>query len=200
MVEWVQTNAVVQILFESHILDDLVMRRVSFVPYEVKRGDYTVDEVPDDREVLCRMVEQSMNTHPRMTAIFRPMGSVPFESLGGIYSRYELSIDITHRPFIHSSNAKVLNCFAAGGFMFVDWKDDLRQALGDLAEEFMYRNADDLNSKMDRLKGNPEKQLEIIQAVREAVSKDLNFLALQTDVIRKAASSFPAQGARVIPT
>ncbi len=133
------------------------------------------------------------------SGLFRPMGSVPLESLGGIYSRYEFSIDITHTPFIHGSNAKVLNCFASGGFMFVDWKDDLREALGDLAEEFMYRNAEDLNSKMDYLKGNPEKRLEVIQAVREAVAKDLNFLALQTDIIRKAASSFADQGADVPP-
>jgi Glycosyl transferases group 1 len=134
------------------------------------------------------------------SGLFRPMGSVPLESLGGIYSRYEFSIDITHTPFIHGSNAKVLNCFAAGGFMFVDWKDDLRGALGDLAEEFMYRDAEDLNSKMDHLKGNPAKRLEVIQAVREAVAKDFNFLALQTDVIRKAALPFPAQGVRIAPT
>ena len=126
------------------------------------------------------------------SGLFRPMGSVPFESLGGIYQRYQFSIDITHTPFIHGSNAKVLNCFAAGGFMFVDWKDDLRGALGELSEEFMYRNAEDLNSKIDRLRGNSKRRLEIIREVREAVSRELNFLALQSDVICKAEQVLPA--------
>jgi hypothetical protein len=85
----------------------------------------------------------------------------------------------------------VLNCFAAGGFMFVDWKDDLRGALGELSE-FVYRNAEDLNSKMDRLKGNLKRRLEIIREVREAVSRELNFLALQSDVICRAEKVLPA--------
>jgi hypothetical protein len=80
--------------------------------------------------------------------------------------------------------------FCGGGFMFVDWKDDLRGALGELSEElseeFMYRNAEDLNSKMDCLKGNSKRRMEIIREVREAVSRKLNFLALQSDVICKA--------------
>ena len=120
------------------------------------------------------------------SGLFRPMGSVPFESLGSIYRRYQFSIDVTHTPFIHGSNAKVLNCFTAGGFMFVDWKDDLRGALGELAEEFMYRNAEDLNSKMDRLKGNSKRRLEIIREVREVVSRDLNFAAFQSRAICRA--------------
>jgi hypothetical protein len=121
------------------------------------------------------------------SGLFRPMGSVPFDSLCGIYPRYQFSIDITHSPFIHGSNAKVLNCFAAGGFMFVDWRDDLRAAFGDLAEEFMYRSAEELNSKMDRLRGSSKRRLEIIRAVREVISCDLHFAALQSRVICNAA-------------
>jgi hypothetical protein len=116
------------------------------------------------------------------SGLFRSMGSVPFESLGRIYPQYQFSIDITHTPFIHGSNAKVLNCFAAGGFMFVDWKDDLRGAFGDL----MYRNGEELNSKMDRLKRNSKRRLEIIRAVREVISRDLNFVALQSRAICRA--------------
>lgn len=120
------------------------------------------------------------------SGLYRPMGSVPFESMGRIYPQYEFSVDVTHTPFINGSNAKVLNCFAAGGFMFVDWKEDLRGALGDLAEEFMYRNAEELNAKMDRLKGNSERRLEIIQAVRKVISRDLNFATFQSRAICKA--------------
>ena len=117
------------------------------------------------------------------SGLFRAMGSVPFEDLKSVYARYEFSIDITHTPFISGSNSKVLNCFAAGGFMFVDWKQDLRNELGELAEEFMYQNADDLRSKMDALKRNPKRRLEIIQDVRERLIHDLNFTSFLSRTI-----------------
>jgi hypothetical protein len=121
------------------------------------------------------------------SGLFDAKGSVPFEKLGGIYARYEFAIDITHTPFIHGSNAKVLNCFAAGGFMFVDWKEDLHRELGPLAEEFMYRNAEELNSKMESLRGNPEKRREIIEAMRERIASGLNFVAFLSGTILEAA-------------
>lgn len=129
------------------------------------------------------------------TGLFNAKGSVPFDKLGEIYARYQFSIDITHTPFINGSNAKVLNCFAAGGFMFVDWKDDLHRELGVLAEEFMYRSAEELNSKMDGLRRDPAKRLEIIEAVRAKISQDLNFVAFLTRTICDAAQYAPqAQG------
>ncbi|WP_084143533.1 glycosyltransferase family protein [Methylocapsa acidiphila] len=121
------------------------------------------------------------------SGLFNAMGSVPFEKLGEIYARYQFAVDITHTPFIHGSNAKVLNCFAAGGFMFVDWKEDLHQELGALAEEFMYRSADELNSKIEKLKANPKKRLEIIQAMRLKIANGLNFVAFLSATIRDAA-------------
>jgi hypothetical protein len=123
------------------------------------------------------------------SGLFHPMGNVPLERLGEIYARYQFSVDITHTPFINGSNAKVLDCFAAGGFMFVDWKEDLRAELGELAEEFMYRNAEELNSKMDRLKANSTRRLEIIQAVRERIARDLNFVALLSGAIHQAKAA-----------
>jgi hypothetical protein len=58
--------------------------------------------------------------------------------------------------------------------------------LGDIAEEFMYSNVEELNSKIERLRKNSKKRLEIIQAVRERISRDLNFNALLLATIRDA--------------
>jgi spore maturation protein CgeB len=123
------------------------------------------------------------------SGMFNAMGSVPFKNLGDIYARYQFSIDVTNTPFIHGSNAKVLNCFAAGGFMFVDWREDLHRELGVLAEQFMYRNAEELNSKMGRLAANPVERFDIIQAMRARISDDLNFVAFLSGALREAAQS-----------
>ena len=122
------------------------------------------------------------------SGLFNAMGSVPFNDLGDIYARYQFSVDVTNTPFIHGSNAKVLDCFAAGGFMFVDWKEDLHRELGGLASDFMYRDREDLMSKIENLRENPSRRLEIIEAVRERISRRLNIGALFSATIRDVAS------------
>lgn len=123
---------------------------------------------------------------------FRAMGSVPLGTLGSIYQRYQFSVDMTHTPFMRGSNAKVLDCFASGGFMFVDWRHDLRGVIGDAAEEFMYRSADDLNHKIEVLRGNSKRRSEIIEHVQNAIRRKMTFLTLLDTILRqenKAASS-----------
>jgi Glycosyl transferases group 1 len=122
------------------------------------------------------------------SGLFNAMGCVPFKNLGDIYARYQFSIDVTNSPFIHGSNAKVLNCFAAGGFMFVDRKEDLLHELGDIAEEFMYSNAEELRSKLEDLRQRPARRREIIKIVRDRISADLNFDALLSRTIGQAAA------------
>ncbi len=127
------------------------------------------------------------------TGLFRAMGSVPLEALGSIYPRYQFCVDVTHTPFVRGSNAKVLDCFAAGGFMFVDSRQDLRAEIGDVAEEFMYRNADDLNAKIERLKSDPKRRLEVIRHIRDKIQSDMNFLTFLSRTLREAKDAAAAR-------
>lgn len=127
------------------------------------------------------------------TGLFRAMGSVPLEALGSIYARYQFCVDVTHTPFVRGSNAKVLDCFAAGGFMFVDWRQDLGAEIGDVAEEFMYRSADDLNAKIERIKRDPKRRLEVIGHIRDKIQSDMNFLTFLTRTLREAKDAAAAR-------
>lgn len=112
-------------------------------------------------------------------------GSVPFDDLPQLYSSYRLSVDVTNCPFINGSNAKVLDCFAAGGFMLVDWRQDLADELGDIASSFMYRDREELVALSDKTMSNTKLRGEVIAAMRAKISRSLTFSHLLRDTIEQ---------------
>lgn len=112
-------------------------------------------------------------------------GSVPFDDLPKLYSSYRLSVDVTNCPFINGSNAKVLDCFAAGGFMLVDWRQDLAQELGDVARTFMYRDRGELMALGERILGDTKLRAEVIATMREKIGRSLTFSHLLRDSIEQ---------------
>lgn len=69
--------------------------------------------------------------------------------------------------------AKVLNCFAAGAFMLTDYRDDLRDELGDIADRFMYRDKDDLHLKIEHYMTHPEERAEIVSTMQSIIRSRL---------------------------
>ena len=112
-------------------------------------------------------------------------GSVPFDDLPQLYRSYRLSIDVTNCPFINGSNAKVLDCFASGGFMLVDWRKDLAEELGDVANMFMYRDREELGKLCDKLMGNSKLRNEVIGTIRARIARSLTFNHLLQDTVEQ---------------
>jgi hypothetical protein len=86
--------------------------------------------------------------------------------LPAVYASYPLWVDVTNAPFIRGCGAKVFHCFAAGSMMLIDFREDLKRQLGDLADSFMYRNAEDLREKIALYLNEPMKRREVIEAVQ----------------------------------
>ena len=102
--------------------------------------------------------------------------SVPYSTdLPRLYGEYALWVDVTNTPFIHGCGAKVLNCFAAGSFMLMDFKRDLRDAIGDVAESFMFRDANELNAKIERYLNNPVEREEIVRSMQRIIRERLRW-------------------------
>lgn len=115
----------------------------------------------------------------------RHLGSVPFADLPDLYRSYRVSVDVTNCPFIHGSNAKVLDCFAAGGFMLLDWRQDLFLELGSITSSFMYRSRTHLASLCDNIMSNDRLRREVIAEMRNNIGSKLNFARLFRDMIDK---------------
>jgi hypothetical protein len=119
----------------------------------------------------------------------RHRGSVPFSELPDLYRSYRVSVDVTNCPFIHGSNAKVLDCFAAGGFMLVDWRQDLFLELGDITSCFMYRKHEDLAALCDKVMTDDRFRREVISEMKATIAAKLNFGRLFKDTIERALSA-----------
>jgi hypothetical protein len=119
----------------------------------------------------------------------RHCGSVPFAELPDLYRSYRVSVDVTNCPFIHGSNAKILDCFAAGGFMLVDWRQDLFLELGNITNRFMYRSREHLASLCDDVMRDDRLRKEVISEMKTNIATKLNFARLFRDMIDKTLSS-----------
>jgi len=116
-------------------------------------------------------------------------GSVPLSNLPELYGSYHLSLDVTHCPFINGSNAKILDCFAAGGFMLVDRRDDLAREVGSVADAFMYRSKDEMLQRCDAVLTNTKFRAEIIAEMRAIIADRLTFNHLLQDLVEATLSS-----------
>lgn len=116
-------------------------------------------------------------------------GNVPLSDLPQYYGAYQLSLDITHCPFIHGSNAKILDCFAAGGFMLVDRREDLAREVGDIADAFMYRDKNELLQRCDTILTSNKFRAEIIAEMHAIVSERLTFNHFLRNLVETTLSS-----------
>jgi len=92
-----------------------------------------------------------------------------------LYSKYAIWIDATNAPFIRGCGAKVLDCFASGSMMLVDYREDLRRELGEIAERFMYRNADELRTKVTYFLARPKERTELVESIRTVIRDKLSW-------------------------
>lgn len=86
-----------------------------------------------------------------------------------VYRSYEIWIDVVNAAFIKGHGGKCYGCFAAGSFMLVDYHEDLRAELGEIADRFMYRNLDDLTEKLAYYLSHATERREIVVAVQDII-------------------------------
>jgi hypothetical protein len=102
-------------------------------------------------------------------------GTVPYAQLHELFRRYELWVDVTNTPFIYGCGAKVFNCFAAGSFMLIDYRRDVRDIVGEVAESFMYRSREELRDKARYYLEHPVEREAVTEAVQSIVRERLTW-------------------------
>jgi glycosyl transferase family 1 len=98
-----------------------------------------------------------------------------FTELPLLFINSDIIIDVLSGGYSSGVSPKVMNCLACGGFVIFDYKDDFRQAFGDVADQVMYRNADHLNSLIDHYLGNPEHRHEVSRYLQYYASTKFTF-------------------------
>jgi hypothetical protein len=110
---------------------------------------------------------------------FRFRGCVNCVSdLPSLYRNSELMIDVVHPGYISGTSPKITACFAAGGTIVFDYKEDFRSALGDLADAVMYRTLDQMNGLVETYLSQPARKHAISRELQQRILSEFTFTAL----------------------
>jgi Glycosyl transferases group 1 len=95
--------------------------------------------------------------------------------LPSLYRNRELIVDVINAGYISGISPKVPSCLACGGLILFDYKQDFREAIGELADLVMYRSLDHLNSLVEEYLENPRKRREVTLDLQQRVLREFTF-------------------------
>jgi glycosyl transferase family 1 len=89
--------------------------------------------------------------------------------LARAFAATAVTVDLVNPGFLHGYGSKVMNCFAAGGFMLLDRKQDFVDLFGPLGEAVSFSSLDELQTKVDYYLANEEERVAISEALGERI-------------------------------
>jgi hypothetical protein len=98
--------------------------------------------------------------------------------LPALYRSSELLVDAVQPCYISGVSPKIPSCYAAGGLALFDYKSDFRDAVGDVADQVMYRDHAHLNAMIDDFLTRPGKRDEVARELQHRVREQFTFAHL----------------------
>ena len=106
-----------------------------------------------------------------------------FTELPLLFMNSDLIVDIVNLGYNTGISPKIMGCFACGGLVLFDYKEDFHQAMGDLGDQVMYQNVDHLNSLVEEYLGNPRKRRDVSRYLQHRVCSEFGFSALSKRIL-----------------
>jgi hypothetical protein len=85
--------------------------------------------------------------------------------LARAFATTAVTVDLVNPGFLHGFGSKVMNCFAAGGFMLLDRKQDFVELFGELGEAVTFSSLAELRAKLDHYLAEEDERLAISEAL-----------------------------------
>ena len=101
-----------------------------------------------------------------------------FTELPLLFMNSDVIVDVINLGYNTGISPKVMGCFACGGLMLFDYKDDFFQSMGEIGNQVMYRSVDHLNALVEEFLGNPRKRRDVSRYIQHRVCTEFNFGAL----------------------
>jgi spore maturation protein CgeB len=95
----------------------------------------------------------------------------------------EVVVDIVNLGYNTGISPKIMGCFACGGLMLFDYKDDFRQTVGGVADEVMYRSTDQLNAMVDAYLTDPRKRRDVSRYLQHRVATEFSWAVLARQIL-----------------
>ena len=100
-------------------------------------------------------------------------------TLAEAYRATQITIDVVNAPFVNGFSPKLLECFAAGGFLLTNRKADITATFGStLADAIVYSTADELTAKLDHYLSREGERRDVTHAIQEIIRRDHTATAL----------------------
>jgi hypothetical protein len=101
-----------------------------------------------------------------------------FTELPLLFINSSVIVDVVNLGYNTGVSPKIMGCFAAGGLMLFDYKEDFGRIMGDAAGDVMYRGIDHLNSLVDAYLAKPHRRRDVASYLQHRVVTEFSFSAL----------------------
>ncbi len=98
-----------------------------------------------------------------------------FTELPLLFMNSDVIVDVINLGYNTGVSPKVMGCFACGGLMLFDYKDDFCQIMGEIGNQVMYRSVDHLNLLIDEYLTNPHRRRDVVQYLQHRVVTEFSF-------------------------
>ena len=106
-----------------------------------------------------------------------------FTELPILFINSDLIVDVVNLGYNTGVSPKIMGCFACGGLILFDYKEDFGRIMGDVANEVMYRDVDHLNRLVDEYLTNPHRRQDVSRYLQHRVSTEFSFGTLAKRVL-----------------
>jgi Glycosyl transferases group 1 len=114
--------------------------------------------------------------------------AAPFARLPQTYARTRVNVCISNALIYDGIPSKLIECLASGGFALVDAKADLVRLFGDHIKAIFFRDADELNAKIEYYLARPAERREIVEGLRATIDDRCSIENLASLILRAAAT------------
>jgi hypothetical protein len=106
-----------------------------------------------------------------------------FTELPLLFINSDVIVDVVNLGYNTGISPKIMGCFACGGLVLFDYKSDFHESMGELGDQVMYRDLDQLNAMVDEYLSNPRKRREVSRYLQHRVATEFNFAALSQKIL-----------------
>lgn len=106
-----------------------------------------------------------------------------FTELPLLFMNSDLIVDVINLGYNSGVSPKVMGCFACGGLILIDYKDDFFQSMGDVGNQVMYRSIDHLNAIVEEFLSNPRKRRDVSRYLQHRVCTEFSFGTLAKRIL-----------------
>jgi hypothetical protein len=111
-----------------------------------------------------------------------------FRELPETFAATKVNVCISNGLISQGVPSKFVDCVASGGFALVDDKADLRKLFGGAVEPVLFRDAGDLNAKIDHFLHRPEERREIVHDLRIVIQRECTLQRMYERVLAAYSS------------